>query len=607
MTDRFQTRSALRWLKWGVRLARWLHPTELQSGLLWAAFVGLIGGMSAILFRESIQGLLWLFTQHTGGIVAVALQLPWWHRIIIPPAGGFLAGLVLHYAARFVQRQPSTDYMEAVALGHGTIHLRPSLAKSTSSLLTIGSGGSIGREGAMVQLSATMASWFGRHFGRLSTPRLRLLVACGAAAGIAAVYDVTIAAALFVAEIVLGSIAMETLGPLLLAAVASSLTTRYFGGTEAYVSSPPFELISGWEIIPYLVMGLVLGVAAPGFVLLLRQSERVFLRWAPHIYLRLALGGLIVGLLSVPVPEVWGNGRSMVNLILQNPWPWPILAIVLVCKVSATAATAGSGAVGGVFTPTLSTGAMLGGLLGHAAVALWPGQTAGPQAYALVGMGGFLAAVTRAPLMSMLMVFEMTLNYGVIAPLMLVSVIAYYTASSLLTDSIYAEALRRKRGAAEAHEPKISSVSDLMQPSPPTVHESAPFREIARFFMSQPFDQLLVVSQDGHLLGTIALQDVKNELQDAELANLLTAADLVRMQFPTVMPQSKLTDALEAFRAYDAERLPVINNPHERILMGWISKTDLLLAIAEGLKSDKNDSANTPRPNGIPSSPAQHI
>jgi CIC family chloride channel protein len=495
-----------------------------------------------------------------------------------------LAGLVLHFAARFARGEASTDYMEAVVLGHGTIHLRPSLAKTASSLLTIASGGSIGREGAMVQLSATLASFLGRHGGKLSTQRLRLLVACGAAAGIAAVYDVTLAAALFVCEIVLGSIAMESLGPLVLAAVTSSLTVRHFGGTEAYVSSPPFELVSGWEMIPYLVMGLVLGVAAPGFVQLLRWSEAVFLQRVPHVYLRLALGGLLVGLLSVVRPEVWGNGRSMVNLVLQNPWPWQLLGIVLVCKVAATAATTGSGAVGGVFTPTLFTGAMLGGLLGHAAAALWPAQTAGPQAYALVGMGGFLAAVTRAPLMAMLMVFEMTLNYGIIAPLMLVSVVAYYMASALLTDSIYSESLRRKRSTAVEPEPQIASVSDLMQPGPPTVLESAPFLEVARFFTSQPYDHLLVVDRQGRFLGAISLHDVKNELQDPELANLLTASDLVRTDIQTVTPETTLGDALEAFRLYTGERLPVVNNPQEALLVGWISKTDLLLAVADRLK-----------------------
>jgi CIC family chloride channel protein len=578
-----QARSPLRWLKWAVRLAKWVHPNEVQSNLLWAGLVGVLGGCSAAAFRDAIQGMLWLFTGHTGGLVATALVLPWWHRLVVPPIGGLLAGLVLHFAARFAKGQPSTDYMEAVALGHGTIHLRPSLAKSASSLLTIASGGSIGREGAMVQLAATLASSVGRHFGKLSTPRLRLLVACGAASGIAAVYDVTIAAALFVAEIVLGSIAMESLGPLVLSSVASWLTMRHLGGSEAYVNSPPFELVSGWEMVPYLVLGLVLGVAAPGFVQLLRKSQVLFHRWAPHIYLRLALGGLIVGLLSVPFPEVWGNGRSTVNLVLQNPWPWQTLGLILVCKVAATAATTGSGAVGGVFTPTLFTGAMLGGLFGHAAVATWPGPTAGPQAYALVGMGGFLAAVTRAPLMGMVMVFEMTLNYGIIAPLMLVSVVAYYTAQSFLADSIYTESLRRKREAAAAPEPRLATVADLMQPAPATVLESAPFEEVARLFTTQPYDHLLVINEEGQLRGAIALQDVKSQLNNTELAHLLTASDLVRPDIPAVTPQNKLGEALEHFRQYDGERLPVVHDLEAKRLVGTISKTDLLLAVADKL------------------------
>jgi chloride channel protein, CIC family len=577
-----EQKSHWRRLRWYGRLAKWLHPSEVQATLLWAGLVGCLGGLSAIAFREAIQGMLWFWTRHTGSLEGVAAQLTWWQRFLIPSLGGGAAGLVLHFGSRFGRGQRSTDYMEAAAVHRGPISVRRSLAKSLSSLVTIGSGGSIGREGAMVQLSALIASWLGQQRG-LSTPRWRLLVACGAAGGIAAVYNVTIAGALFVAEIVLGSIAMESLGPLLVAAVASSLVSRYLGGAEVYFSSPSFRLVSPWELIPYLALGVVLGVGAPAFVWLLRHSEEWLTRLVPQVYWRMTLGGLIVGALAIPFPEVWGNGRSMVNLVFSNPWPWGVLAGILICKVMATAATTGSGAVGGVFTPTLFTGAMLGCLVGHLIAAVWPGHTGGPQAYALVGMGGFLAAATRAPLMAMLMLFEMTLDYGVVLPLMLVCVVAYYTARSLQSDSIYSESLRRKQPHATPTEVSGLRVRDLIKPPPATVLEGTPFAEIARLFANQPYRHLLVVTLQNQLRGVIALEEVEKYLQRHQSSDWVTAGGLMRTDLELVTPETSLGEALEAFSRYRGERLAVVNNAAERQLLGYISKTDVLLTLAHGL------------------------
>ena len=576
-------KSHIRWLRWYWRLTKWVYPGELQATLLLAAAVGCIGGLSSILFRECIQGVLWLFTRHTGSLEGAAAALTWWARFVIPAIGGLLAGTLLHFGRRSSPGRRSSDYMEAVAVHRGVLSIPQSLTKMVSSLLTIGSGGSIGREGAMVQTSAMLASWLGRRL-RLSTPRLRLIVACGAAAGIAAVYNVTITGALFVAEILLGSIAMESLGPLLVAAVTSSMMSRYVGGAEAYFSSPPFQLASPFELIPFFVMGLALGVSAPGYVRLLRKSEDWLTALVPQIYWRMTLGGLLVGALSIPFPEVWGNGRTMVNLVLANPWPWTILAAILVCKVAATAITTGSGAVGGVFTPTMFTGAMLGCLFGHALAVVWPGQTVGPQAYALVGMSGFLAAVTRAPLMSMLMLFEMTLDYGVVLPLMLVCVVAYYTARSLETDSIYSESLRRKQPRNTPAEVSTLRVGDLMRPPALTVMENTTFPEIAGLFASQPYRHLLVVTLQNQLRGVIALAEVESQLQRRQPGDWVTAADLMRRDIEVVTRDSSLGAALESFQRYTGERLPVVNDTRDRVVVGSISKTDLLLTMAHGLK-----------------------
>jgi chloride channel protein, CIC family len=550
--------------------------------LLWAALVGCLGGLSAIAFREAIQGVLWLWTQHTGNIGEVAAKLAWWQRLWIPAAGGLLAGLVLHFGARFGRGDRSTDYMEAVAVSRGALSVRRSLAKTGSSLLTIGSGGSIGREGAMVQLSAMLASWFGESI-RLSTPRLRLMIACGAAGGIAAVYDVTVAAALFVAEILLGSIAVESLGPLLMASFASSLVSRFLGKTEVYFTSPPFELHSPWELGRYALMAILLGLAAPGYVWLLRRAEGWLARLVAPLYWRMALGGLIVGVLAVQYHQVWGNGRSAVNTVLTQRWPMGLLVGVLLCKVVATAATTGSGAVGGVFTPTMFTGAMTGLVIGQSIESLWPSHIAAAQ-YALLGMGGFLAAATRAPLMAIMMVSEMTMDYGMILPVMAVCLLAYYVARALQNDSIYSESLRRKQAHTAPAELAGLCVRDIMRPVQAKVGADASLAEIMKLLIGAPYRHLPVVTARNELQGIVTLADIEKRLAGFTEPEQMKAAEVMRTRIRKVARSNTLAEAWEVFRGHSGERLPVVNSFHDRILAGYITRTDLLLTMAHGLK-----------------------
>ncbi|MBK1617825.1 fimbrial protein FimV [Lamprobacter modestohalophilus] len=401
--------------------------SELYTLLLLATLAGFFGALVTVLFREGIRLLEWLVSGQDQGLVAAAEALAPWQRLLFPVAGGLLAGLILQQIGGLLRGRSTTDYMEAVAVGDGWISVRHSLVKASSSLVTVASGGSIGREGAMVQLAAMVASAMGRlsHFPR---DRLRLLVAAGAAAGLASAYNAPIAATLFVAEIVLGSIALEHIGPLIIAAVIANTTVHEILGYAPVYQIPAFSLVSDWELALYLVLGILAGHLAPAFLSLLERSHQVFGRLPMPLAGRMALGGLVVGAISVYEPQVWGNGYSVVNAVLQDPWAWQALLTVLVLKMIATAATHGSGAVGGAFTPTIFVGAMLGALFGTLVHALLPDGTATPSAYAVVGMGAMLAGTTHAPLMSILMVFELTMDYNIVLPLMLAVITAHYTA-----------------------------------------------------------------------------------------------------------------------------------------------------------------------------------
>lgn len=409
--------------------------------LLWAALIGVVGALATVAFHEAMALAERLATGHPGGLVSAAQALPMWQRAITPALGGLAAGLILWLARRINHGRKQSEYLEAIAVGDGRQDVNGTLLRGLSSLCTIASGGSVGREGAMVQLAAATGSWTGR-LGRFDGDDLRLLLACGAAAGFASAYDAALSGAIFIAEIVYGTLAIRRLGPLMVASVVANVTVHQVLGYEPVYTIPPLHVVSLWELPIFLLMGLAMGALAPLYMGVLDGARRLTASMRLGLPLKLALGGLIVGLISMAFPQVWGNGYSVVNDVLHSPWPLALVVAVLVAKVLATAATTGSGAVGGVFTPTIFVGAMLGLLAGSLAHALWPGSSM-PTVYAVIGMGTFLAATTHAPLMSFLIVFEMTLEYQLVPALMLSCLVAYHVSRAIRPQSIYHEVLHR--------------------------------------------------------------------------------------------------------------------------------------------------------------------
>jgi CIC family chloride channel protein len=586
-----------RWLVPLLKLRLWttehLRPGQLQITLFWAGIIGVLGATASVAFRYLTSLVQSLLTGHNNGLVETFSDLKWWQALLIPTFGGLLAGATLYFGARLKSRtKSSTDYMEAIVIGDGVVSARQSLVKSLSALFTIASGGSIGREGPLVQLSAMLASLLGR-MQRKNPVQLRLLVACGAAAGIASAYNAPIAGALFVAEIILGTVAMETFGPLVFSSVIATLTVHAFLGSDPLYSIPPVQMRSNWEIIPYLLLGVVSGIAASGFLRLLKTSEHLFARLHLPLIAKLAVGGLCVGILAVFRPEVCGNGYSVATGVLRGEWVWTSLLIILVCKVIATSASFGSGSVGGVFTPTLFLGACLGSLFAQAVQPVWP-EPLSASSFAVVGMGAMLAATTHAPIMAIIMLFELTLDYQIILPLMLACVVGHYTSLAFDKASIYSEAFLRK-GAADFNRQLAGlRVADLMKQNPPAVGENAGFQEIAQNFIRYRFNYLYVISSTGRLLGAISLHDIKNYLNEPDLAQIVIARDLLREGFPTINRNETLAEALQRFAHHDGERLPVTDSTENSHLEGSISKTDLLLALTEQLKETEKEPVGKP-------------
>ncbi len=578
-------RRLLRLMRWRLWIVEKLRPSPWQATLAYAAVAGVLGALVAIGFRHGVDGIHYVLTGNDSGIVMSFRELAWWQRLGIPAVGGLIAGLVLLFGRHLHRGESSTDYMEAILIGSGRIPVRASLVKSTAAMFSIASGGSIGREGPLVQLAAVAASWLGR-WRRLSAPQLRLLVACGAASGIASAYNAPIAGSFFVAEIILGTIAMESLGPLAVSAVAAALTVRTLSDAHTLYTVPEFRLYSLWEIGPYVVLGVLAGVLAPWFLRSLRRAEEAFTATRLPVPARMAFGGLLVGGLAVWVPEVCGNGYSVVVAILSGGLAWKVLLLVLACKWVATAASFGSGAPGGVFTPTLFMGASFGYLFGFAVNALWPEGAADPRAFALVGMGALLAAASHAPVMAIIMLFEMTLSYDIIMPLMLCSVVAYYTARGIEDQSLYSEALQKKAASDPAAARLPGLVAELLKPQPPAVSLTARFDEIAQQFLQSRQEEIYVVGDGGRYAGTISLHDIKPHLSDEVVAAHVIAEDLRREDVPTLAPGATLADAMRAFVQHTGQTLPVVE-PGTGRLAGVLVKNDLLLALLEGQGAEK--------------------
>src|ERR1700730_961727 len=555
---------------------------ERQVTLVWAALIGILGALVTECFRRATALLHFLFTGSEATIITSFERLPLWQRFLVPVIGAVLAGLTLWIGNRLiasVRQKSTTDYMEAVVVGNGIISLRASLVKTISALFSISAGASIGREGPLVQLSSLAASLVGR-LRNWPIPQRRQLVACGAAAGLASAYNAPIGGAFFVAEIVLGTVVVESLGPLILASVTATFLSRAFNGESPIYQSPALGLHTRWEIVPLCAIGIFLGLLAPLYLQILRRTERLFSKLALPVPAKLGLGGAVVGLLAMFCPQVCGNGKGLVTSLFHQNWDFYSVLILVIVKLIATSATFGSGAVGGVFTPTLFFGSAIGVLYGQAVLYFAPQLQPDPTMYGLMGMGSFLAATTGAPLMAILMVFELTLSYAIVPFLMVACVLGYYCSSFFERRFMYGESLERKGAAFFNSQLAEVNLVDLIKRDPLTLPQNATFAQIAQNFVQHQFQHIYIIDDDRRLLGAVSLHDVKAFLDRPELETVVIAVIIMEQNFPRISPLHSMADALKKFSETRSERLPVVDNLTSQRLIGSISKTDIILHLA---------------------------
>jgi len=405
---------------------------------LWAVLVGVLSAAVVIGFRGLIQAVEWLATGHGGSLVETARALLPWRRALVSAVGGLLAGLVLHFGQRWAAHGPAgdrhVDYIDAVRSGE-VLNDRTTLTRTASALVSVGTGASIGREGPMVQMAAWSSARLASLVPMPAEQRNALLV-CGIAAGIGSTYHAPLAGVVFVLELALGFFAGSAVAPVLISSATASALVYWLVETKPLYSMPTVYLApAGWGMA--MAAGVVCGILGACMLGLLKYARSWFglIRSLP---VRLGLGGVLVGLVSAVIPEVWGNGYEVVSDVLQGSIPWTWVMLLFIAKVAATSLSGGSGAIGGVFTPTLFVGATGGYVMAHLAESVLPAGMAGdPRAIAVVGMAAVLSGTTHAPLMAIVMVLEMTGQFHLLLPVMLASGIAYAISSELGVPPMY--------------------------------------------------------------------------------------------------------------------------------------------------------------------------
>jgi CIC family chloride channel protein len=576
-----------------LRAFDYLRLGENTSIVIISTVIGILGGFGAIGFRMLIDGLQKLTIQKSGTAILERLaELHWMQLLMLPAVGGLVVGLLVYLFAREAKGHGVPEVMEAVALRGGRIRPRVIGIKSLASAICISTGGSIGREGPIVQIGSAIGSAVGQRL-RMSQEKMRVLVGCGAAAGIAATFNAPVAGVLFAIEIILGSYAITTLTPLILSSVIATVICHAFpaitgGNVRAF--SIPFEysLVSAWEIPFFFLLGAAAAFVSLAFIVGTYRMEDLFKRLKLPDPFKAMIGGLCLGALFLAMPLVtgyahcYGIGYQTIEMVLEGKIIWYVLLLLIAFKLFATTVTLGSGGSGGIFAPSLFLGAVMGGAFGFGLESFFPASIPVKSgAYALVGMGAVVAGTTHAPITAILIIFELTGDYQIMLPLMISCVISSLIASRLKRDSIYTEKLSR-RGinlhlGLEAKIMESTLVRDLMLTDVAVIDIKASFQKVLSRMLDEHIQELFVTDEKGTLKGIITLNDVKTVINEADLEQVVIAADLMESAYKFVTPDTTVLACMNKFGASDTGELPVVQDEKSRKLMGMITRRSIFL------------------------------
>jgi CIC family chloride channel protein len=551
-----------------------------------AVLVGLGAGLGAVAFRFMISGLTHLFTGHTDYSDvghAANPDVSWlgpWFVLLAPVLAGLLYGPLVHRFAPEARGHGVPEVMFAVARKGGRIRPQVALVKSLASALCIGGGGSVGREGPIVQIGSALGSSVAQMVG-LGERHIRLLVACGAAGGIAATFNAPLAGVFFAMELILGQWAAESFGLVVLSSVTASVVGRAVLGDNPFLTLPGFSVDHLVQYPLFAVLGVVAGLFGVGFSRVLYAIEDgCDWLWRGPEWLRPAVGGLVLGAVLLALPQMYGVGYPVLGNAVAGKYTIAFLCLLLVGKVVACSLTIGIGGSGGVFAPSLFCGAMLGAAFGAVAHMVAPGTVGSPGAYALVGMGALFAGAARAPITAVVILFELTGEYTIILPLMLAIVLATGVSHLVSHDTVYTRKLLRR--GIDLDEPgevwlRHLSVSAVMVVPPVSLDAEAELKSLAALFASSGEAALPAVDAEGHYAGVLASRDLMDVLAADE--DLPPAAIL---RDDRVYATQLVQDALHLLD-HGADAVAVTTDEDQ--LIGWVRHRDVLAVMGTHVAS----------------------
>ncbi len=556
------------------------RATEHTFMIIVAVIIGFLGGLGAVGIQYLIKVFQELFWGDWNLSLAYLHNVPFYVKILAPTIGGLIVGLIVYFVAQEAKGHGVPEVMEAIALKNGVIRPRVVIAKLFASAVCIGSGGSTGREGPVIQIGSSFGSAIGQ-FLRVNPTRMKIFVACGAAAGIAAAFNAPVAGALFSVEIILGDFGVAQFSPIVIASVMATVVSRHFLGDFPAFEVPHYVLVSPFELLPYAILGLLSGLVALAFIKTLYGMEDFFDDLKIKGVYKPIIGGLMVGVIGIFVPNVFGVGYTSMNQALHGSLPWFTMLMLIFFKMVATSLSLGSGGSGGIFAPSLFLGTMTGGFFGALVNQLFPQYSATSGAYSLVGMGAVVAGATHAPITAILIIFELTNDYKIILPLMISSIIATVLTTKLKKESIYTLKLIR-RGVnlflgREVNLLRSLHVSEVLTTNPVIIPPEFSFKAMLELVVNSPHSQFFVVDHNNKFVGAVSMQEVRQALLDQDyLTDLLIAIDVVNPNVPRVKAEDTLDSVMKLFGMYDIEQIPVVDVSDSGKVVGVVNRKDVI-------------------------------
>ncbi len=546
-----------------------------------AVVIGVAAAIAAIAFRSAID-LIQRTTFGFGGerVATLAAGLDWWHIVLVPAAGGLAIGLFVHHFMPDRRPLGVADVIEASAFRGGRMALKDGLKAAVVSATSIGVGASVGREGPVVHLGASLGGWLATRF-HLGRGLSRSLLGCGVAAAVAASFNAPIAGSIFALEVVVGHYALSAFAPIVIASVTGAIVSRmHYGDFPAFSLPQDWVIVSFWEFPAFALLGVVCAAAAIAFMRTIMIAEKIVDRVPLPVWSRPALAGLVIGLTALVFPQILGVGYESMDSALLDYYPLWLLLTLIAVKTLATALCLVSGFGGGVFSPSLFIGAMVGGAFGFIATDAFPELSSGHGAYTMIGMGAVTGAVLGAPISTILIIFELTGGYALTIAVMIATVIASTITQQVHGSSFFHRVLE-KRGLSVSEGLEVSvlresRVRSIMESAVQSVAIDAPLADVRDSFKAAPWGALFVVEADGRLAGMITLNEMAEAAFDRSHDAEWTARDVTRPEPAMLAMDDDLMTAMTLFSASGEAHLPVVRDRETMTLVGMAHERRVL-------------------------------